>query len=210
MTAITSNYARPCKLRSRMVGIAPVNAGSKILVGSLVCREAATGVVIPAADTSNLVCIGVAVESMFPDDPDLARLAAYDNTDGADGVVNDDGTGERCIRFDGGGLYLFAVTGSSPKVGDRVYVVDNNTVGLESESTNHVYVGKLFEPGPAADSWYVLLDFAETLPVLQESADIADTTAITGGESPTESEFNGLQTKFNSVLAALRAAGILV
>lgn len=210
MTVLAKNYARPCKLRTRMVGIAPVNAGSKIFVGSLVCREAATGVVIPAADTANVVCLGIAVESMFPDDPDLARLYAYDNTNGADGVVNTDGTGERCIRFDGGGLYLFVVEGSGAKVGDPVYVVDNNTVGLASEVTNLVLVGRLFEPGPVADSWYVKLSFAETFAPLQESADITDFVAITGGQSPTEAEFNALGAQVNDILDALRAAGILV
>lgn len=38
---------------------------------------------------------------------------------------------------------------------------------------------------------------------------IADATAITGGESPTEAEHNALVTKLNSVLAALRAFGII-
>lgn len=38
---------------------------------------------------------------------------------------------------------------------------------------------------------------------------IADATAITGGESPTEAEHNALITKLNSVLAALRGAGII-
>lgn len=38
---------------------------------------------------------------------------------------------------------------------------------------------------------------------------IADATAITGGESPTEAEHNALVTKLNSVLAALRGAGII-
>ena len=42
-----------------------------------------------------------------------------------------------------------------------------------------------------------------------QAAHIADTSAITGGESPTEAEFNALQTKLNSVLAALRGVGIL-
>lgn len=42
-----------------------------------------------------------------------------------------------------------------------------------------------------------------------QAAHIANTTALTGGESPTEAEFNALQVKFNSVLAALRGVGIL-
>lgn len=38
---------------------------------------------------------------------------------------------------------------------------------------------------------------------------IADATALTGGESPTEAEHNTIITKLNSVLAALRGAGII-
>lgn len=38
---------------------------------------------------------------------------------------------------------------------------------------------------------------------------IADTAALTGGESPTEAEFNALLVKFNAALAALRGAGII-
>lgn len=42
-----------------------------------------------------------------------------------------------------------------------------------------------------------------------QAAHIADVAALTGGEAPTEAEFNALAVKFNSVLAALRGAGIL-
>jgi hypothetical protein len=40
-------------------------------------------------------------------------------------------------------------------------------------------------------------------------AAIANATAITGGESPTEAEHNALVTKLNSVLAVLRTNGII-
>lgn len=42
-----------------------------------------------------------------------------------------------------------------------------------------------------------------------QASAIADETAITGGESPTEAEFNSLLTKFNSLLAAVRGVGII-
>lgn len=42
-----------------------------------------------------------------------------------------------------------------------------------------------------------------------QAAHIANATAIDGGESPTEAEHNALVTKLNSVLAALRGAGII-
>jgi len=42
-----------------------------------------------------------------------------------------------------------------------------------------------------------------------QAAHIADASAISGGDAPTEAEHNALITKLNSVLAALRGAGIL-
>lgn len=42
-----------------------------------------------------------------------------------------------------------------------------------------------------------------------QASTIADATAITGGESPTEAEHNALLAKVNSILAALRGAGII-
>lgn len=45
--------------------------------------------------------------------------------------------------------------------------------------------------------------------VASPSGAIADATAITGGESPTEAEHNAALTKINSILAVLRAQGLL-
>jgi len=42
-----------------------------------------------------------------------------------------------------------------------------------------------------------------------QAAHIADATAITGGEAPTEAEHNALAAKVNSILAAMRGVGIL-
>lgn len=42
-----------------------------------------------------------------------------------------------------------------------------------------------------------------------QAALIADETALTGGESPTEAEYNALLVKFNAVLAALKGVGII-
>lgn len=38
---------------------------------------------------------------------------------------------------------------------------------------------------------------------------IADLSAITGGESPTEAEHNAVRAAVNSILAALRGVGII-
>ena len=45
--------------------------------------------------------------------------------------------------------------------------------------------------------------------VVAPAAAITDYTAITGGEAPTEAEFNALVTKFNALLAACRTKGII-
>lgn len=42
-----------------------------------------------------------------------------------------------------------------------------------------------------------------------QASAIADATAITGGESPTEAEHNALLGKVNAILAALRGVGII-
>lgn len=42
-----------------------------------------------------------------------------------------------------------------------------------------------------------------------QASAIADLTAITGGEAPTEAEHNAVRTAVNSILAALRGAGII-
>ena len=43
----------------------------------------------------------------------------------------------------------------------------------------------------------------------EQAAVIADLTAITGGESPTEAEHNLIITKVNAILAMLRTHGII-
>ena len=45
--------------------------------------------------------------------------------------------------------------------------------------------------------------------VLAENTAIANLVAITGGESPTETEYNLVVTKVNSILAALRNSKII-
>ena len=49
---------------------------------------------------------------------------------------------------------------------------------------------------------------AAEITTLTGEASIADATAITGGESPTEAEHNALVTKINAILDVLDAAGL--
>jgi hypothetical protein len=45
--------------------------------------------------------------------------------------------------------------------------------------------------------------------ITAENVVIADLAAITGGESPTEAEYNLVVTKVNAILTALRNSGVI-
>lgn len=208
MTALAANARRTANVHQPLITVAPVNAGSVIYVGAYVCREAATGVVIPGADAAGLIPLGVALPGRFGTDPEMTVSAAYDNTDGADGTLS--GTAQvRCVLIDGEGLHAFAVESGTPKVGDPAYLYDDNTVDTAA-TTNGIIAGTFVQPAPATGQW--LIDVSKRgVGALggAQSATIADATAITGGESPTEAEHNALVTKINSILAALELAKIL-
>lgn len=141
MTALTKDVQRSHKPHDYDLIEVPVNAGSAIFTGALVCREAATGMAIPGADTAGLVFLGLAHEG-------------YDNTDGADGTVVHGLSGnERTALIDRAGKYLFA-TDDSPKVGEKAYIVDDNKVGLAATTTNDIACGTFVEPGPSG-YWFV-------------------------------------------------------
>lgn len=74
-------------------------------------------------------------------------------------------------------------------------------------------LGDLFDVDDAAvtdDKTTLVYSLADTeFKKVAPSATIADVTALTGGESPTEAEFNALATKFNALLAAAKAKGII-
>ena len=66
------------------------------------------------------------------------------------------------------------------------------------------------DQSPMIDGVAVTATAAELNTTAVAAADaIADLTAITGGESPTEAEHNALRTAVNAILAALRARGIV-
>jgi hypothetical protein len=215
MTALAKNYARPHKLHERAVNLAPVNAGSKIYVGAYLCREGASGVVVPGADTAGLVPLGVVVESMFPDDPDLARVAAYDNTNGADGTVDGD-EGQRAVRYDDAGQYAFVVSAGTPVVDAVAYLVDDNTVSANA-TTNSIVAGIFKRPAPNGPSgavfWYVdiarrgLLSGAQSAAVAD--AETAHALNSTFSDTEVEGALDALGTTVNEIRDALVDAGIL-
>lgn len=236
MTALAKNATRPHKVHPRNVNIVPADAGKVFYVGAFICREAATALAIPATDTAGLVPLGVVVESMFPTDNDKALTAALDNTTGADGSIDSDGEGTRCVRYDQSGEYAFAITGATPKVGAAAYLHDDNLVGVTS--TNLVKAGVFTRPGPNG-TWFVdisrasdlvgvvpqstLVDLGGTLgtandtlvvmPTLADAPATADALRDdlhTNWKAALDNNFADVQTKVNAIISALEAAGILV
>jgi hypothetical protein len=158
MTALAANVSggRQNKSHQREINVVPANAGDVFYVGAYLCREAATGVVIPGADTAGVVPLGVVVEHMFPDDPDANLSAHLDNTSGADGTItasNGLDVHARVVRYDQAGEWAFAVASGTPKVGDNAYLVDDNTV-QPGATTNRIIAGWFTRPAPNG-GWFV-------------------------------------------------------
>lgn len=235
--ALSANKIRKHKLHERAINTAPVNAGSKIYVGAYLCREAATGVVIPGADAAGLVPLGVVVEPLFPDDPDLAIDAAYDNTNGADGAVTG-ATAVRAVNYDQVGEYAFSLYEGSgtPVVGQLAFLMDDDSVSTTSE--NGVIAGVFTRLAPGS-GWFVDISKRGVIQPAAPSDAIDDLEGTVGGTAndtltaitdpgdapadadalrddlvtntiPTiEANFTDLQAKVNAILAALRAAKII-
>lgn len=139
MTVLAASVQRECKDHVQQVNVVPINATSVVYAGSLVMREAATGVHVPGADTASCDFSGVALEEL-------------DNTSGADGTVS--GTAiARAIRVDRVGEYAFAVDGATPKVGQTALIFDDNTVSADATS-NSIACGKFTRPAPGG-GWFV-------------------------------------------------------
>ena len=180
--ALSANKIRKHKLHERAINTAPVNAGSKIYVGAYLCREAASGVVIPGADAAGLVPLGVVVEPLFPDDPDMAISAAYDNTSGDDGAVTAT-SAVRSVNYDQRGEYEFKLHSGSatPKIGQLAYLKDDDEVS--TTSTHHVIAGIFTRPGPSG-GWFVDIGKRGVwvgLTTGSSSAAIASLTGTIGG-----------------------------
>lgn len=79
------------------------------------------------------------------------------------------------------------------------------TTGVISTTVSAYRVGATVE----ADRLVVRMLPIPSTNVIGDQAAIADATAITGGESPTEAEFNALVTKVNAIITALETAGLL-
>ena len=115
----------------------PVKAGAKIFAGGLVC-VGADGYAVPGSDTAGLKFVGVS-------------RGYVDNAAGADGAVKVEVWRRGCFELSASGMVL-------ANVGDAVYVVDDQTVGLAAAATNDVKCGTVSEFNSAAS---VYVDIAK-------------------------------------------------
>lgn len=111
----------------------PVDGGSVIFAGALVARNA-LGYLVPGSDTAGLKFQGV------------SRQHA-DNSGGADGAV-------RCLLRRKGLVRCklgHAITQANQ--GDKVYLVDDQTVDLTANTTNDIYCGVIAEIIDSDEAW---------------------------------------------------------
>ena len=109
--------------REGLIVAYPVKANARIWKGALVCVDS-TGYLVPASDTANLRCVGVAFESV-------------DNTGGANGA-------KRC-RVVKRGTFIYNRIGSFAQadIGATARAVTDNEVA--KTSTNNIVVGTVVE-----------------------------------------------------------------
>jgi hypothetical protein len=109
----------------------PMKTGVKIFAGSIVALDA-TGYAIRATDAANLVVKGIAAETV-------------DNTAGADGALR--------ITVRAGVFEMNKAAGLTSPVGaytnqSKVYVDDDNTVGVAGDTANTIVAGWVEEFDP--------------------------------------------------------------
>jgi len=118
-------------------GDGPVKAATKVPAGVLVMEDT-TGYMTNGADTASAVFMGVSREQC-------------DNSSGAAGDLN--------LEFWRTGIFSLACAGmAQANVGDLVYIVDNQTVGLAATTTNDVVCGRIVKFVSATE---VLVDIAD-------------------------------------------------
>jgi hypothetical protein len=114
-------------------GSYPVKGGSKIFAGALVAFDT-DGDIIPGADTAALVFAGVSLEYV-------------DNTGGADGALS--------VLVRRKGVYRMKSSAALTKanVGNKIFLVDDQTVGLAATTTNDVWCGVIAEYISSTEAW---------------------------------------------------------
>lgn len=128
MTATTKDRQTPALLIFREIRTTP-KANVHIPAGALVMRATATGLVENAADLVGMQIVGRAAH-------------AFDNT-----AANPFPDTELVVEA---GIFAYAVSAgvialNAAAQGTQVTIVDNQTVGLASETTNDIIVGRIEE-----------------------------------------------------------------
>ena len=128
MTAL--NQDRDPRRKEGLLGQGPVGANVTIYGGALVMFNA-KGYVIPGADTAGCIFAGVSAEQT-------------ENSLGANG--------DKTAEFWREGLFMVTLgsTISQANVGDKVYIVDDQTVGL---TVTNVYCGVIAEYLDSTHAW---------------------------------------------------------
>lgn len=128
----------------------PVNGTSKIYAGALVCVDA-DGYLVPGADTAGLIFQGIAMQQR-------------DNASGDDGD-------QLCV-VQRRGLVKCAIAAATPaNIGDSVFLVDDETVGLAATTTNDIYCGII---AGFVDATHVWVDIEPAIRQADVATHIAD------------------------------------
>jgi len=103
----------------------PVDDGDTMYAGALSAFNA-DGYLVPGSDTAGLVFAGVSLDY-------------GDNSDGVDGDVS--------VRVRRKGVYKMTISGTitQANVGNKVFLVDDQTVGLAATTTNDIFCGVIVE-----------------------------------------------------------------
>lgn len=106
-------------------------ANLRFFKGALVAFNGTNNYVVKAADTAAMKVAGVVNQPV-----DLtASVAGVDRVE----VYRE-------------GIFSFAYSGTAPKLGDKVYVVDDQTVGVAATTTNDVPVGIVVDVPTTGDT----------------------------------------------------------
>ena len=128
----------------------PVKGAAKIYAGALIA-VGDDGYLVPGADTAGLIFQGVSLQHK-------------DNTSGADGALS-------CVVHRRGLIKCAIASASQANVGDRVYLVDDETVGLIGTTDNDIFCGII---AGFIDSTHVWVDIEPAVVQTDVAAHIAD------------------------------------
>jgi hypothetical protein len=159
----------------------PVNGTSKIYAGALVCVDA-DGYLVPGADTAGLIFVGWATQQR-------------DNTSGDDGD-------QVCVVQRRGLVRCDIASVTQANIGDSVFLVDDETVGLAATTTNDIYCGII---AGYIDATHVWVDIEPAIRQADVATHIADASGAHAASaiSITDSGSFTAQTHVEGALAEI-------